>query len=386
MNNNQQNMYMMKKLFLSMLAGMMALGVMAQNGGFTVSASYKGLGDSVRVFLVDANGDMLVQESRAIGGDKFDMTFDLDDVAMLYVFGLENGELSVENGFAIPALPGEHAVIEGAGEDYTMGGSQFYRDYNEASNLIKAPQEAIQAFMNECRDKFSAGVPEEEIDKEFEEKYPALEQALADAVLGYVKTHPDQYASAMLLADLGSDTEHMKEGAALLTERVRGSIAANMYKGILAAAEKEEANQARQEGLESQMAPDFTLMDINGKPLSLSSLRGKWVIIDFWGSWCGWCIKGMPRMKEYYAKYNGKLEILGVDCNDTVEKWKGAVAKHEIPWLHVYWDKEKGDNPVELYGVQGFPTKVVVDPQGKVARIIVGEDPAFYDYLDEVMK
>ena len=386
MNNNQQNMYMMKKLFLSMLAGMMALGVMAQNGGFTVSASYKGLGDSVRVFLVDANGDMLVQESRAIGGDKFDMTFDLDDVAMLYVFGLENGELSVENGFAIPALPGEHAVIEGAGEDYTMGGSQFYRDYNEASNLIKAPQEAVQAFMNECRDKFSAGVPEEEIDKEFEEKYPALEQALADAVLGYVKTHPDQYASAMLLADLGSDTEHMKEGAALLTERVRGSIAANMYKGILAAAEKEQANQARQEGLESQMAPDFTLMDINGKPLSLSSLRGKWVIIDFWGSWCGWCIKGMPRMKEYYAKYSDKLEILGVDCNDTVEKWKGAVAKHEIPWLHVYWDKEKGDNPVELYGVQGFPTKVVVDPQGTVARIIVGEDPAFYDYLDEVMK
>ena len=117
------------------------------------------------------------------------------------------------------------------------------------------------------------------------------------------------------------------------------------------------------------MAPDFTLMDINGKPLALSSLRGKWVIIDFWGSWCGWCIKGMPKMKEYYAKYQDKLEILGVDCNDTVEKWKAAV-----------------DNPVELYGVQGFPTKVVVDPQGKVAKIIVGEAPGFYDYLDEVLK
>jgi hypothetical protein len=94
----------------------------------------------------------------------------------------------------------------------------------------------------------------------------------------------------------------------------------------------------------------------------------------------------MPKMKEYYAKYNDKLEILGVDCNDTVEKWKNAVAKHEIPWLHVYWDKEKGDNPIELYGVQGFPTKVVVDPQGKVAKIIVGEAPSFYDYLDEVLK
>ena len=377
---------MMKKFLLTMLAGMMALGMMAQGGKLTVSGSYKGLGDSVRIYLVGGSGEMLLQETRANAGDKLDMTFDLDDAAMLYVFGLKDGQLSADNGFAIPALPGEHAVIEGAGDDYTMGGSQFYRDYEEASNLIKAPQEAARAFVNECQSKYLAGVPEEEIDREYEEKYPALEQAVADAVLGYVKAHPDADASAMLLSELGSDAEHIKEGAALLTERARGSLAANMYKGVLASIEKEKANQALQEGLEGNLAPDFTLNDINGKPLTLSSLRGKWLILDFWGSWCSWCIKGMPKMKEYYAKYAGKLEILGVDCNDTVEKWKNAVAKHEIPWLHVYWDKEKGDNPLELYGVQGFPTKVVVDPEGKITKIIVGEDPAFYDYLDEVLK
>ena len=376
----------MKKMFLALLMGMMALGVMAQGGKVTVSGTFKGLGESVRIFLVDAGGEMLAQEDRAIAGDKIDMTFDLDDAAMLYVIALVDGQLIADRGFAIPVLPGENAVIEGEGEDYTLGGSQFYRDYYEASNLIKAPQEAARAFMKECQNKFSQGVPEEEINKEYEEKYPALEQALADAVLGYVKAHPDADASAVLLSELGSDDKHMKEGAALLTERARGSVAANMYKGILAALEQEQANKSLQEGLESQMAPDFTLNDINGKPQALSSLRGKWVIIDFWGSWCGWCIKGMPKMKEYYAKYDGKLEILGVDCNDTVEKWKAAVAKHEIPWLHVYWDKEKGDNPVALYGVQGFPTKVIVDPQGKIAKIIVGEDPSFYDYLDEVLK
>ena len=377
---------MMKKFLLTMLAGMMALGMMAQGGKLTVSGSYKGLGDSVRIYLVGGSGEMLLQETRAIAGDKLDMTFDLDDAAMLYVFGLKDGQLSADNGFAIPALPGEHAVIEGAGDDYTMGGSQFYRDYEEASNLIKAPQEAARAFMKECQNKFMAGVPEEEIDREYEEKYPALEQAVADAVLGYVKAHPDADASAMLLSELGSDAEHIKEGAALLTERARGSLAANMYKGVLASIEKEKANQALQEGLEGNLAPDFTLNDINGKPLTLSSLRGKWLILDFWGSWCSWCIKGMPKMKEYYAKYAGKLEILGVDCNDTVEKWKKAVAEHEIPWLHVYWDKEKGDNPVALYSVRGFPTKVVIDPEGKVAKTIVGEDPAFYDFLDEVIK
>ena len=376
----------MRRMMLYMLLGMMTLGAMAQEGKFTVSGSLKGLGDSVKVFLMNANGDLLVQESRAIDGDKFNMTFDMDDVGFFYMFGLKDGQLSAENGFAIPALSGEHAIIEGQGDDFTLGGSQIYCDYNEGSKLIKAPQEAARAFVKECQTKFSQGVPSEEINKEYEEKYPALEQALADAVLGYVKAHPDADASAVLLSDLGSDAKHMKEGAALLTERARGSIAANLYKAMLAAAEKEEASQSLQEGLEDNLAPDFTLNDINGKPLALSSLRGKWVILDFWGSWCSWCIKGMPKMKEYYAKYQDKLEILGVDCNDTVEKWKAAVAKHEIPWLHVYWDKEKGDNPLEMYAVRGFPTKVVIDPEGKVAKVIVGEDPAFYDYLDEVLK
>lgn len=131
-------------------------------------------------------------------------------------------------------------------------------------------------------------------------------------------------------------------------------------------------------------APDFTLNDINGKPLTLSSLRGKYVVLDFWGSWCIWCIKGMPKMKEYYAKYAGKLEILGIDCNDSEEKWKAAVAEHQLPWLHVYNNDESG--LLEKYGIEGFPTKVVIDPEGHVANVVVGEDPAFYTYLDKLFQ
>ena len=132
-------------------------------------------------------------------------------------------------------------------------------------------------------------------------------------------------------------------------------------------------------------APDFTLNDINGKPLTLSSLRGKYVILDFWGSWCGWCIKGIPQMKEYYQKYAGKFEILGIDCNDPEEKWKAAVEKYELPWLHVY--NPRGDSKVlEQYEIQGFPTKIIVGPDGKIVKTIIGEDPAFYTFLDELFK
>ena len=131
-------------------------------------------------------------------------------------------------------------------------------------------------------------------------------------------------------------------------------------------------------------APVFTLNDLNGKPLSLTSLRGKYVILDFWGSWCIWCIKGMPKMKEYYAKYPGKFEILGIDCNDTEEKWRAAVQKYELPWLHVYCPKES--TLLEDYGIQGFPTKIIVGPDGKIVKTIIGEDPSFYSLLDELFK
>ena len=132
------------------------------------------------------------------------------------------------------------------------------------------------------------------------------------------------------------------------------------------------------------IAPDFTLNDINGKPLSLTSLRGQYVILDFWGSWCGWCIKGFPKMKEYYTKYKGKFEILGIDCNDSDQKWRDAVKKYELPWLHVY--NPKSSSVLSDYGIQGFPTKIIIGPDGKIVKTIVGEDPSFYTLLDELFK
>jgi thiol-disulfide isomerase/thioredoxin len=130
------------------------------------------------------------------------------------------------------------------------------------------------------------------------------------------------------------------------------------------------------------MAPDFTLNDLDGKPLSLSSLRGKYVILDFWGSWCGWCIKGIPLMKEYYQKYAGKFEILGIDCNDPERKWKAAVEKYGLPWLHVYNPRES--DLLDLYDIEGFPTKIIIGPDGRIVKIIEGESPAFYTFLDQL--
>ena len=87
---------------------------------------------------------------------------------------------------------------------------------------------------------------------------------------------------------------------------------------------------------------------------------------------------------EYYEKYKGKMEILGVDCNDTQQAWRKAVADNALPWLHVYCPKE---SPLlGQYQIQGFPTKVIVSAEGKIVRTVIGEDPQFYTFLDELLK
>jgi len=373
----------MRKMILAMLASMMALGLVAQDGPFTVKGSFKDMGDSVYFYLAEQDESL----TRAITGEMQEVTFDINKASMFEIGEKQEGDEAAHIVYYIAAIPGETLTIwKDADGVIRVGGSQVYMDYQEAQNWLEPSNKAIEDFMTQLRQKMDSGAPQEQVMDEYQTKMPQLFQDNIDAVMSYIKAHPDQEASAALIAEMPAEAEAIEAAAALLTERVRGSMVAELYKKQLEIARQEAAEEAKKHALEGQMAPDFTLNDINGKPLALSSLRGKWVIIDFWGSWCVWCIKGMPKMKEYYAKYSSKLEILGVDCNDTVEKWKDAVAQHELPWLHVYWDNECDDNPMWYYGVQGFPTKVVVDPNGQVAKVIIGEDPKFYDFLDEVLK
>ncbi|MBQ0073833.1 MAG: TlpA family protein disulfide reductase [Prevotella sp.] len=135
---------------------------------------------------------------------------------------------------------------------------------------------------------------------------------------------------------------------------------------------------------DKELAPDFTLPEVNGGEFTLSSLRGQYVILDFWGTWCGWCLKAMPKMKEYHAKYKDKFVLVGVDCGDATAKWKAAVQVLQLPWTNVQVGR---DNSVSrMYNVKGFPTKVIIDPNGYIVKTINGEDPRFYQLLDKMFK
>ena len=133
-----------------------------------------------------------------------------------------------------------------------------------------------------------------------------------------------------------------------------------------------------------EMAPDFTLPDINGNDFTLSSMRGKYVVLDFWGTWCKICMKGMPKLKEAQKKYKGKFEIIGVDCGDKTVKWRHWVdsLKNDMPWKHVIMGRKL--QVQQEYRIKGYPTKILIDPDGKIVKSFVGEDPRFYLMLEEV--
>lgn len=206
-----------------------------------------------------------------------------------------------------------------------------------------------------------------------------------DILADYVKANPDQRGAVW--AVLQMDTEPLLEFApTLVGDATNCMLYPMLQKSVERAQARQAAEQHQQELADNHAkAPDFSLPDLNGKMVKLSSFKGKWVILDFWGSWCPWCIKGFPGLKDTYKQYAGKIEIIGIDCNDPEANWRAAVKKYELPWVNVYNADTKG-GVLEAYGVQAFPTKVLINPKGKIEKIYVGEDPAFYTDLKALIK
>lgn len=134
-----------------------------------------------------------------------------------------------------------------------------------------------------------------------------------------------------------------------------------------------------------QSAPEFTLPNAEGKEVSLSDMGGKWVVLDFWGSWCRWCIKGIPDMKNSYEDLKDKAEFIGIACRDKKEAWLAALKQYELPWVNV-WVNPEDSSILKAYGLRGFPTKMIIDPKGIIRNITIGEDPEFYTILKELVK
>jgi peroxiredoxin len=115
------------------------------------------------------------------------------------------------------------------------------------------------------------------------------------------------------------------------------------------------------------MAPDFTMADTDGKPISLSSFKGKYLLVDFWASWCGPCRGENPNVVANFNKYKNKnFTILGVSLDQDKAAWLGAIKKDNLTWTHVSDLKWWNNAAAKMYGVESIPFNLLLDPTGKI--------------------
>lgn len=375
----------MKKTICYLLGSVLLLGACQQKKS-NLQGTLTGVkSDTILVYSAIPGQRGLTTDTVALKDGKFALNIPDSVLTMIYIQPKPVGNeamMSINPMDAIVMLPGNELKVSGAVDKMEVTGSEFYKEKN-AFSLLDESKKQQQDLIAEYQTLSQEGKMNDSIENVMSERMDQINANMNQIVIAYIKEHPDNELSAYLFGLYGN-YDVVDQTMDLLSEKLKTGPFKEMIQKSISNYEsmkvKKEAEMKLQPGMP---APDFTLKNAKGEEVSLSSFKGKYVVIDFWGIWCKWCVKGIPEMKTYYEKYKKQLEIVGVDCGDAEDKWMEYIKENNLPWVNLYNGKDTV--VTNMYAVAGFPTKVVIDKEGNIVKIIVGESPEFYELLDSLM-
>ncbi|MFD1770422.1 TlpA family protein disulfide reductase [Sphingobacterium suaedae] len=256
--------------------------------------------------------------------------------------------------------------------EVTMSDTKAQSKYNEFRSrfnpLVKIARSVIDSSY--VKGKTDA---EKAVYKHVYDRIIAIETEVAEE---FVRENTDNIVGAFVLANYLRDMEatEMDEIVHLFND--------DLLNATYLVDVKDRLNMLAKlkEGLK---APDFSLTNLDGAQIDGKGLGGRYVVLDFWGSWCAPCIAGMPKMKEYVQKYGDKVNFIGIACGDEVANWKSAISELQLTWPQ-YLNSSQNEDLTRKFQIDTFPTKIIIDPNGKILNLFKGESADFYKYLDHL--
>ncbi|MBR8536217.1 AhpC/TSA family protein [Carboxylicivirga sediminis] len=335
-----------------------------QAPAFKLSGKIDGAADKVVTISVYDKDGVNVKDTLTITDGVVNYSTELTEPVFVMVG--EAGTRNTVNFFAENVDYTINGSLDAIKDAEVTGGAVFnvYKSVSDMSAEINAKSDELKKAYGEAG---QAGDTAKQ--RVIYEEYQANQEKFETAQLDVVKANPASPASAFIISNVYGygAIEEMKEGLAMLD----ASLANSTY--YISLSEKIAKLEAVAVG---KMAPDFTMNDPEGNPVSLSSFKGKYLLVDFWASWCGPCRRENPHVVELYAEFKDKgFDILGVSLDQKEDAWLKAIEDDKLTWNHVSDLKGWGNEAAKLYAVSGIPHTVLLDKDGKIiAKNLRGDE------------